>query len=225
MPVGQHAPHFTVNEWKSVHTWTCSWTWNSSWCTLPFLHHVHQLQRTAPQEPLLDIIFFSFSFSLYLQGLRPRHALASPHPLPVGAGHSWHREKGATQGKGTTADSVSVALSCHISARHISGQCPPVLGWCFQRMMSAVGGLCLVSPAVSLPLYLRPFNCYPLPISIYHFPHTHFARSRRVFSSICLPFGNRMWVWGEDLLARHESVHKKKNEEEHQLLIYDKGRT
>lgn len=136
MPVGQHAPHFTVNEREIVHAWICSWTWNSSWCTLPFLqqegdpganiHHVHQLQRTAPQEPLLHIIFFSFS--LYLQGLRPRHALASPHPLPVGAGHSWRWEKGVTQGKGTTADSVSVALSCHISAQHISGQCPPVLG-------------------------------------------------------------------------------------------------
>lgn len=34
-----------------------------------------------------------------------------------------------------------------------------------------------------------------------------------------------MWVLGEDFLARHESVHKKKNEEEHQPLIYDKGRT
>jgi len=35
MHVRQHAPHFTVNEWRIVHTWTCLWTcswiWSSSW--------------------------------------------------------------------------------------------------------------------------------------------------------------------------------------------------
>lgn len=31
-------------------------------------------------------------------------------------------------------------------------------------------------------------------------------------------------VSGKDILLRHESVHKKKNQEEHQQLMYVKGR-
>lgn len=91
------------------------------------------------QEPFVDVILFSFSFSLDLWVLRSHHVLASPQCLPVGRNHSWNTKKEAAREKGQL-QTISGALSCHISTYHISGQCQPIIGCYLQGMMSVLGG-------------------------------------------------------------------------------------
>lgn len=148
MTVEQHTPHFTVNYWKTIHMWVCSWTWSSSYFLVPwflqqvswFLQQVwtwHTCSRWTwmswtppavpllpPQESLSDFFFLHFFFFMILKD-------PSCHNISLPSCWLWsflELGKGSCMEMGATADTVTVASSCHISIHHSSRQCPPVLG-------------------------------------------------------------------------------------------------
>lgn len=173
MPVGKHAPHCTVNtKWKIVHMWTCSWTWSSSWCLLCFqqregdpdanIHYAHQLKYLFHLKNSLLIL--PFSSSIYT--CEAWDPTSSP---------SWWPWPFLTPGKQKfmgKEDNCRLYVCClvlsYLNTSH--QQVVPICSLDDTFKDWWVEGLCLVSPAVSLPLYLWPFNSYPPPFSIYYFP-------------------------------------------------------
>lgn len=163
-----------------------------------------------PQEPLIDVTFSPFPFIYTCEAWGPAmswHLLITfllALAIPGTRKRKVNRERGQLQ--------TLFLLPCLVTSPRIAstGSAHLLLGWYFQGATSAFGGLCLVSPAVSLPLCLWAFECYPPPFSIYSFPHTHFAHSRLFFS--VFPLGTGCGFRGKTFwLGMNLSIRKRTN--------------
>lgn len=200
MPVGQYAPHFTVNEWKIAHTWTWSWTRSSSWHSLHFLQceeTMVQMYTTytscSPSSTSSRTPYWCYLFLLFLLFI-PVRLKAPPNPGTSSSPSCWPWPFLAPWKRRCTGkeDKCRIfLLPCPVTSPCITSASSAhlLLGWYFQGAMNAFGALCLVSSVVSLSLCLWHFNCHPPPFFIHYFLRTHFAHSRVFFSAFPLGAG------------------------------------